>query len=189
MSHAIDLALMALAATSMRWQLVALAMLLIAVRRWSWLCRGLLALPAGWPWYAPSWEPGPLLCLLFPGMESFMSSADDEGTSSQVVRNQPEPPEPGAVLPRQNQVEPIEPGKNEPARQGPFWPNLAPQDDDQMIAYLAQLRRPNGEYRLSANKILEIVGGTAAETKKKIAQHRPDISPPVRSLQRPNGGW
>lgn len=66
-----------------------------------------------------------------------------------------------------------------------------PITDQQAITILALMRRENGDYFLSANKIRDIVGGADATVKADVAALRPkeQAPPPPRSIARPPGGW
>ncbi len=63
--------------------------------------------------------------------------------------------------------------------------------DQQALTILALMRRENGDYFLSANKIRDIVGGADAAVKAEVAALRPSkpTPPPARSIARPPGGW
>jgi hypothetical protein len=67
----------------------------------------------------------------------------------------------------------------------------SPLTDQQAITILALMRRENGDYFLSANKIRDIVGGADATVKAEVAALRPKepTPPPLRSITRPPGGW
>lgn len=67
----------------------------------------------------------------------------------------------------------------------------SPVTDQQALTILALMRRENGEYFLSANKIRDIVGGADATVKAEVAALRPSkpAPPVVRSIARPPGGW
>jgi len=62
---------------------------------------------------------------------------------------------------------------------------------EEAIDLLAVMRRENGDHFLSANKILENVGGTASEVKTQIAALRPKpLAPRVSGrIDRPASGW
>lgn len=181
MSHAIDLALMGLAATSQRWQLVTLAVLLIVVRRSRFVCKGLLALPEGWPWYRPAWQPSPLLAVLLPGV-GIMSSAGGSDRGSPVVPNRAEPAVLGVVPPDTNAAR---------TSSAAFFADQAAcatghkLSADEVIELLAA----HTDY--SANKIADLVGGQRAATLAKIGTYRKPLTsaPPARSVSRPEGGW
>lgn len=66
-----------------------------------------------------------------------------------------------------------------------------PVTDQQALTILALMRRENGEYFVSANKIRDIVGGADATVKAEVAALRPHkpTKPPARSVTRPPGGW
>lgn len=67
-------------------------------------------------------------------------------------------------------------------------PNMEPLN---LADLLAVQRDEDGEYRYSANKIAEFVGGTRADVLARIASHRP--KPPAKKteahLDRPANGW
>mgnify|MGYP001607408571 CR=1 FL=1 len=67
----------------------------------------------------------------------------------------------------------------------------SPVTDQQALTILALMRRENGEYFVSANKIRDIVGGADATVKAEVAALRPHkpTKPPARSVTRPPGGW
>lgn len=184
MSHAIDLALMGLAATSQRWQLVALAVLLIVVRRWTFICKGLLALPAGWPWYAEPWKPTPALLALFPGMAKIviMSSETSAGTGTEVVPNHPEPAGTGLVPPDTNAESTSTAPDSAAIARSATGHKIATED---LIALLAI----HTDY--SANKIADLVGGQRAAALAAVARHRKPLTtePVARTLRRPENGW
>lgn len=92
------------------------------------------------------------------------------------------------VLGQQNQAKPSELGGREPLIQFSTLQNM---DDADLIALLAVLRLPNGDYRFSANKIRDIVGGSDTAVKAQVAAHRPkEVKPsPPRSIGRPPNGW
>jgi len=93
-----------------------------------------------------------------------------------------------AVPGQQNQVNQTEPDEQEPAIQFSSLQNL---DDENLTALLAVLRLPSGEYRFSANKIRDIVGGSDKVVKAWVAAHRPKEPQPKapRSIKRPPQGW
>jgi hypothetical protein len=59
------------------------------------------------------------------------------------------------------------------------------------VALLATLRKPDGGYRFSANRIRDIVGGSDAAIKSQVAALRPKppASPVVSHAERPANGW
>lgn len=94
---------------------------------------------------------------------------------AQVVRGGSEPVRAGGstyrttpVRPQQNQLEPLEPGGIEPPRAA-LTLHMSREEE---IAVLAVQRNADGSYRHSANKITELMGGTAADVKKQIAEIR-----------------
>lgn len=62
-----------------------------------------------------------------------------------------------------------------------------------LVVLLAVQKDEHGEYRWSANKIVEFVGGTRADVMARIAAVRPRSAPaqPVTPghMERPQGGW
>jgi hypothetical protein len=108
----------------------------------------------------------------------------------QPGRNQFEVAEPVVVRRHQNQPEPLEPAGNEPDHEP-----LTLQNRQELISHLARLRLPNGEYALAANRIVDAVGGTAADVKAQVSAIRnpqaetPQIQMRGRRLERPARGW
>lgn len=165
--------------------LIALALLQYVARRWPMFCRGALGLPElfGWPVLSVT----PFMLVLLPGLATDVMSND----GSDIARTGSESPEPGAVLPHQNQIEPLEPPENEPPIALASLRNMS---DEELIALLAVMRLPSGGYRFSANEILKIVGGTAADVKAQIAALRPKAGAPAAQRScgtsyRPENGW
>lgn len=108
--------------------------------------------------------PDHLLMVCFPG--------------SRTGTNQPRPSSSDTGSPHQNQIEPSEPAQNEPDNRAAT------------IDYLTRLRAPDGGYLYSANAILKLVGGTAAEVKAQIKAIRDAESPRSQGhVSRPNRGW
>lgn len=97
---------------------------------------------------------------------------------------------PDLGLPHQNQIEPSEPAKNEPAREPTTLRNMTRVEE---IAVLAVQRNDDGSYRHSANKITELMGGTAADVKAQVAAIRgptkPASAPLAARTERPANGW
>jgi hypothetical protein len=165
--------------------LFVLALLQYAVRRWPMFCRGALALPElfGWPVLSVT----PFMLVLLPGLGEAVMSSD----GSDIARTGSEPLEPIPVRAHQNQIEPLEPAENEPPIALASLRNMR---DEELIALLAVMRSPNGGYRFSANEILKIVGGTAADVKAQVAALRPKAGAPAAQrpggpLYRPENGW
>lgn len=94
-----------------------------------------------------------------------------------------EPPPPPRFGPLPNWVE----NRSEPTID---LVTLGQIDRETLIDVLSVLKK-DGEYLLSANKILELVGGTAAEVKARVTSHRPKPPAPKVSgrLDRPANGW
>lgn len=63
--------------------------------------------------------------------------------------------------------------------------------DEQAIDLLTELRREDGEYLISANKIRDVVGGNEAIVKARVASRRPKPPVPKASgrIERPVNGW
>ncbi len=107
----------------------------------------------------------------------FRPSSDDIKTSS----NEP-------VLPQQNQAEPDNSLVYEPPT---ALPSLHRMTRSEEIAMLAVQRNDDGTYRHSANDILKIMGGTAADVKGQIAAIRGSSKSPATPARvaRPKSGW
>jgi hypothetical protein len=93
------------------------------------------------------------------------------------------------VRAHQNQIEPLFQTVHEPEREPSTLRNLTRAEE---IALLAVQRNDDGSYRHSANKICELMGGTAAEVKAQVATIRGPAKPkaPVGTpLKRPANGW
>ena len=89
------------------------------------------------------------------------------------------------------QSEPVHEPSNEPNIKSP---NLREMSDNELLVWLAVLRKPDGGYRFTANKVYEIVGGTRKDVLALVAELRDSKKPeptPIanRSLQRPIKGW
>lgn len=109
---------------------------------------------------------------------------------AEPVRWTREPPEPAPVRAHQNQLEPTEPGETGTPCE-PLQLNRLSRTAE--IALLAVQRNGDGAYRHSANDITRLMGGTAADVKKQIAEIRalPPEEPtrPAARADRPSRGW
>jgi hypothetical protein len=106
------------------------------------------------------------------------TSSEDENTSS-----------PDPVLPHQPQPEPDSLSVREPEREPSSLRNLTRAEE---IALLTVQRNDDGSYRHSANKIAELMGGTAADVKSQVAAIRGPAKPaakPTGHVARPPDGW
>ena len=93
------------------------------------------------------------------------------------------------VRAQQNQLEPDFDSVREPAHEPSTLRSLTRTEE---IALLAVQRNDDGSYRHSANKICELMGGTAAEVKAQVAAIRGPAKPvqaPGAPLKRPANGW
>lgn len=118
-----------------------------------------------------------------------MSSDDpvraDERTGSDAIFTGSSDP----VRAHQNRLEPDFEAVLEPEREPPTLRNLTRAEE---IALLAVQRNDDGTYRHSANKICELMGGTASEIKAQVATIRGPAKPkaaPGSPLKRPLNGW
>ncbi len=93
------------------------------------------------------------------------------------------------VLRQPVRVIPQEPIRTEPPNE-PLT-TLPIMDDAALIKFLAELRTPEGDYRFSANRIRDIVGGADAVVKSQVARYRPKppAPKPAAHLERPANGW
>jgi hypothetical protein len=90
-------------------------------------------------------------------------------------------------IPDAPQVEPDEPAVSEP----PTDPLVISHKmgRKELTILLAAQRDDVGQYRFSANKIAEFVGGTSAEVKGWVADVRGRKEPAANTLRRPANGW
>lgn len=118
-----------------------------------------------------------------------VNSLEDGGVMSEAENRTPDPRFRAGfdvpVLARPFQAEP------EPVRQK-SWSEIGAtlQNDEALIDLLSTIK-VDGEYRFSANKIRDIVGGADAAVKARVASHRPKPAqprPPAR-IVRPENGW
>jgi len=106
------------------------------------------------------------------------------------VRFMQEPAQTMPVLPQLHHLDENEPCENEPAREPPQLNRLSRTAE---ITLLAVQRNADGTYRHSANAITHLMGGTAADVKKQIAEIRalpPEEQPKIAPrMDRPPRGW
>jgi hypothetical protein len=111
--------------------------------------------------------------------DEFQPSSEDDLPSS-----------PDPVPAHQSQLEPDFPSVREPERDPASLRKLTRAEE---IALLTVQRNDDGSYRHSANKIADLMGGTAADVKAQVAAIRgpakPAQSPPTGRVARPADGW
>lgn len=121
-----------------------------------------------------------------------MSSWEDTEPVRDESRHGSGDADPGSddpVLPHQPQLEPDSLSVREPAREPASLRNLSRAEE---IALLTVQRNDDGSYRHSANKIAELMGGTAADVKAQVAAIRGPAKPPAKPtghVARPPEGW
>ena len=122
---------------------------------------------------------------------------DNHSVESSAARTTSDADRTAPVRPDTYQVELVEAPKNADV---PILPQIAINahlSRPELITLLAVQKTAAGEYAYSANKILALVGGTAADVMAQIAAIRnppkPAPEPPQpergKSLRRPAGGW
>jgi len=150
----------------------------------AWLLLPVAALIGGrhWPWRRSTGAGAWLARAAVPGMVVLGGSGTGfwRRKTSSVV----------AVPAQQNRVNPTEPGILEPAIRLIAQHNLEPR---QAAELLAQLKRPDGAYYMSANAIRDAVGGNAATVKGWVADKRSPAEMPAGRQGRweinSNGEW
>lgn len=114
-----------------------------------------------------------------PVQEALRTGSEGGSTGSQEV-----------VLPHQYQPEPDPEVVREPEREPATLRSLSRLEE---IALLAVQRNDDGSYRHSANKIVDLMGGTAADVKSQVAAIRGPTKPlpmsPGSPMKRPANGW
>lgn len=185
LAYAIDILFILIA--PMHPALIMLAVVLAAVRRWSWLCGGLLAL-------AGQSEVTDLALVLLPGAAAFLPDAAvpvnsyvANGTSSSSASTGSGTGSARAVPPQQHQSEPLRAVNFETVSVFLKEHNLT---DEEAIDLLTLAHRESGDL-LSANKIRDIVGGNEAAVKARVATWRTPPKPQRTQgrVPRPHGGW
>lgn len=90
-------------------------------------------------------------------------------------------------IPDTSQAEPIELPVRDPPDEPVFYSHKMSRKE--LTILLAAQRDGEGQYRFSANKIAEFVGGTGAEVKGWVADVRGRKEPAAATLRRPANGW
>jgi hypothetical protein len=101
-----------------------------------------------------------------------LTSSEEDRSPFQSVQPVPVRPDTGAERTGSAIAEPVRPTE----------PPESHDDitDDEVIAALATVCKPNGEYRFSANAIAALVGGTRSEVLEQIKRHRLPAGPQFR---------